>query len=150
MESFQSSKHFLFQILLLITPVGGIIFTLWATIDIIPDFELSWTYAFASISILLTLIVCWLMIDAYRNTVYIIDGNYLVYQISFWKKTIPISDIWLIKASTYPSAGYRPALDWNGLKIVYGKDRVVFVSPASQSKFIASLKRKNEAIEVML
>jgi len=41
-------------------------------------------------------------------------------------------------------------LNGNGLKIVYGADHVLFVPPKPQDAFIALLKQKNEAIQLVL
>ncbi|MEL6945528.1 MAG: PH domain-containing protein, partial [Bacteroidota bacterium] len=79
-----------------------------------------------------------------------IEGDVLSYKMGVLTGTVPIHKIWLIKKSTYPTTGNRPALNWNGLKIVYDKDRLIFVSPESEDTFIALLKQKNKAIEVML
>lgn len=147
---FRSSKHFLFTFLLLIFPIISLAYILITAIKILPDLDLSWTTLVVMLSLALAFGILGLMIHAYRNTTYTVSKEELVYKMSFWKSKIAIDDIWLIKSSTYPSSGIRPALDWNGLKLVYGKDRVVFLSPASQDAFIALLKQKNEAIEVVL
>jgi len=147
---FQSSKHLFFKFILLFFPIGGLIYLTIMAIRISSESKWSWISFITIIAFLFASFVLWLMLYAYRNTAYTIHKNQLSYKMGILKGTIPIHKIWFIKASTYPSSGKRPALDWNGLKIVYGADHVLFVSPASQEDFISLLKQKNETIEVVL
>ncbi len=81
----------------------------------------------------------------FATTNYIIKDNNLVVSSSFFVKiVIDISTIRSVLPSTELLSA--PALSFNRLKIMYGKNQSVLVSPKNRKNFIDELKKINPAI----
>lgn len=147
--TFSPSKHFLFKLLLLGIPtlflIGFLIYTLFifqsAQSDGPTNIILFSVLAFLGFTL-------WQLFRLYRNLSYTITNDTFKYSFGISSGTIKVSSIKSISTGRYPAAGNRPALDFNGIKLIYGEGYTIFVAPEQQAEFIQHLKEINPNIKV--
>lgn len=146
-KEFKSTQHILFKSITIGIPlltVIGVIMSLSQTIQ--SGQTTPFVKILLSILILLITVILWGLSRSFQDTSYTITGEKLRYKCGVSKGEILITQIKSIKESKYPSAGSRPALDLNGLQIVYGEGYSIFISPESKNEFRKLLKDINHEI----
>lgn len=99
--------------------------------------------------ILIAAILYFFMVRVYYKSKYVISKRTLVCITGWYKKSIDIESIRMIKESKYPSAGFKQALSWDGISIYYGAGYSNFISPEKQELFVNKLKEINPKIKFM-
>jgi len=147
-KTYQLNRGLLFFLILVMIPIAAI---LYGVISVIIDLETItteeriWICLLFIIPISITYILC---IRTYFNSEYIIKGNLLKCKLGFFTSKIEIDQIKSIGKGNYPSAGNRPALHLDGIKISYGNGRSIFLSPERTEEFIGQLLSVNKAIAI--
>ena len=146
-KKFKSTKHILFQVILVGMPM---LLLCGLMILLLPTIWSAQTVLLMKILLVgLMLVVTyllWKFSSSFQNTTYTIDGDKIRYECGMNRGEIPITQIRSIEQSRYPAAGNRPALDFNGLQIVYGEGYSIFISPESKEEFMKLLRDKYEVL----
>lgn len=98
----------------------------------------------------LCLFLFWGIYYFWKNTYYEIKDQRLFYYSGVLKGDILIKKITQISAGTYPVAGNRPALAFNGLVILHSSGSELYISPADIEGLIQELKKVNKKIKVFI
>ncbi len=79
---------------------------------------------------------------------YIIDGGNLILYHQIKTKTIPIDSIFKVRRGKFwvERDGKNYSAAYTKLRILYGKNQYVYVSPADESRFVAELQKINPSI----
>ncbi len=78
---------------------------------------------------------------------YIIDGGNLILYHQIKTKTIPIDSIFKVRRGKFwVERGKNYSAAYTKLRILYGKNQYVYVSPADESRFVAELQKINPSI----
>ena len=90
--------------------------------------------------LLATVIVCWM----FAATYYELRGDQLVTHCGPFRWRIPLAEVSDIRESNSARSG--PALSMDRLEIVYGGDKVLVISPADKTRFVAAAERRMAAL----
>lgn len=91
-----------------------------------------------------------LQVWTFRSTVYRIDGEELVVRSAFFRWRVPIGSIRAIAPTRDVLSG--PALSLDRLRIRYrgrSEEKELLVSPLDKDGFVAALRERNPAIELL-
>jgi len=150
MKIFKSSKSPFFIFLIRIVPYA--IFSVLIIRLIIESFTTDFNdeeilVALFILSLIFVILI--IFVERWMKMSYTIDNTYLIINAGVKERRINIKDIQSIKLSGYSSYGYKPALDFKGVQIIYELGRMIYVSPENREEFLEELKKVNEKIVVI-
>jgi hypothetical protein len=88
---------------------------------------------------LAAIVVCWIFIATY----YELQGDQLVAHCGPFSWRVPLAEVTDIRESKSVRSG--PALSMDRLEVVYGGGKVLLISPADKSGFVATVRRRMAA-----
>ena len=138
---FATNKGPLFRVLFLGLPTFLALLTIFMIYQSILAFDgdgrnLVLVIVISSIPIFLSIY----LLSVWYYSYYEVSEKFLYIRFGFASKKIAFTRIKSIKASTYPSAGVRYALTWNGLLIISKEGYQWFISPEDQAQFLEKIK----------
>jgi len=147
MKTYKSSKSPFFIFLVRIVPYA--IFSVLIVRLIIESFTTDFNdeeilVALFILSLIFVILI--LFVERWMKMSYTIDNTHLIINAGVKERRINIKDIQSVKLSGYSSYGYKPALDFKGVQIIYELGRMIYISPEKKDEFIAELKKVNEKI----
>lgn len=146
---FPPSRHITFKYLLLGLPAIFLIGLFLYTFATYQPEKTSDTTNIILFSVLAFLVFMqWQIYRLYKNLSYTLTDDTFKYNFGISSGEIKIASIKSISTGSYPAAGNRPALDFKGLKIIYGEGYTIFVAPENQTSFILALQKINPQIKV--
>lgn len=145
---FKLKKDKTFFVFLVLFPVAIAIYTMALITRQPRNLEPINVMVLGFILLMITCFIYFLCIKTYYDNYYIIQNNKLICKIGLSKKIISIDSVKSISKDTYPVAGIKPALSYNGITIKYDAGYSMFISPKEEEHFISELRAHNSRIEI--
>jgi hypothetical protein len=87
----------------------------------------------------------WLWFDTY----YMIDKDILIAKSGPFVWRVPIGEIFLIRLNQKTIGGtWKPTLSWDSIELRYKKHHSIYISPLDETRFLDSLIKINDKIEI--
>ena len=138
---FATNKGPLFGLIFLGLPFFGILLTIYMVYRSVVVYDgTAQELALLLISSLILLFLSVFLLRAWYHSYYEVSEQFLYIRFGFTSKKIALARIKSIKTSTYPSAGFRYALAWNGLLIISREGYQWFISPKDQEQFLEKIR----------
>ena len=148
-QNFQLKRDRLFFFMMVIFPFASLFLPLpFVFLGSDPP-QVNELITFVIIYAVVLVFLYFISIKSYYDSIYTITGNQLICKMGIYKKRVDIDRISLIAFDGYPMGGYRLALSFKGLKLIYGAGHIVYISPENHDGFIEKLQSINPKIKVV-
>jgi hypothetical protein len=141
------NKGLLFFFILVIVPILIIVYSILTSVSSLENLTREGLLQLL-VFIIPVVLIYFLCIRTYYNSYYVIDGSKLMCRLGIFKTSLDIAQINYILKREYPIAGNRPALNLQGLKVIYGHGSSIFLSPLDEEKFVKDLQAVKSSIEL--